>query len=246
MSTPSIQKISAMKKMTITLIMLFSLVYVNAQNEKNLFPRTITVTGSAEMEIVPDEIYVQVDLKEYDKKGQGKVSIDRIKQDFLRSVKSLGIPDTLVSIAAFDALNSNPWLRKKHKKDELYATISYQVKVSDSKQLDQLVDLLDDNATENFFIQRTATSRMEELRKKLKIDAIKAARNKAVYLAEAINEKPGVAITINEPVEYYTPYVYNMKASNMQLTDQAPEDGSPVSFKKIKMKYDVTVVFQLL
>ena len=236
MSTPSIQKISAMKKMTITLMMLFSLVYVNAQNEKNLFPRTITVTGSAEMEIVPDEIYVQVDLKEYDKKGQGKVNIDRIKQDFLRSVKSLGIPDTLVSIAAFDALNSNPWLRKKHKKDELYATISYQVKVSDSKQLDQLVDLLDDNATENFFIQRTATSRMEELRKKLKIDAIKAAKDKAVYLDEAINE----------PVEYYTPYMYNMKASNMQLADQAPEDGSPVSFKKIKMKYDVTVVFQLL
>ncbi|HJW17434.1 MAG TPA: SIMPL domain-containing protein [Flavisolibacter sp.] len=235
-----------MKKVTITLLMLFSLVYVNAQNEKNLFPRTITVTGSAEMDIIPDEIYVQVDLKEYDKKGQGKVSIDRIKQEFLRSVKSLGIPDSLVSIAAFDGLNSNPWWRKKHKKDELYASISYQVKVNNSNQLDQLVDILDDNATENFFIQRTATSRMDELRKKLKIDAIKAAKEKAVYLSEAINEKTGVAVTINEPVEYYTPYVYNMKASNMQLNDQAPQDSSPVSFKKIKMKYDVTVVFALL
>jgi uncharacterized protein len=246
MSTPSIQKISAMKKMTITLVMLFSLVYANAQNEKNLFPRTITVTGSAEMEIIPDEIYVQVDLKEYDKKGQGKVNIDRIKHDFLLSVKSLGIPDSLVSIAAFDGLNSNPWWRKKHKKDELYATISYQVKVSNSNQLDQLVDILDDNATENFFIQRTATSRMEELRKKLKIDAIKAAREKADYLSEAINEKTGVAVTINEPVEYFTPYVYNMKASNIQLREQAmtPEDAT-VSFKKIKLKYDITVVFAL-
>jgi uncharacterized protein len=112
--------------------------------------------------------------------------------------------------------------------------------------LDQLVDILDDNATENFFIQRTATSRMEELRKKLKIDAIKAAREKADYLLEAINEKTGVAVTINEPVEYFTPYVYNMKASNIQLREQAmtPDDSS-VSFKKIKLKYDITVVFAL-
>jgi uncharacterized protein len=235
-----------MKKIIITLLMLFSLVYANAQNEKNLFPRTITVTGSAEMEIVPDEIYVQVDLKEYDKKGQGKINIDHIKQDFLRSVKSLGIPDSLISIAGYDGLNSNPWWRKKHKKDELYASISYQVKITNSTQLDQLVDMLDDNATENFFIQRTATSRMEELRKKLKIDAIKAAKEKAGYLSEAINEKPGVAVTINEPVEYYTPYVYNMKASNMQVRDQsAPQEDAAVSFKKIKMRYDVTVVFAL-
>jgi uncharacterized protein len=87
---------------------------------------------------------------------------------------------------------------------------------------------------------------MEELRKKLKIDAIKAAKEKAGYLSEAINEKPGVAVTINEPVEYYTPYVYNMKASNMQVRDQsAPQEDAAVSFKKIKMRYDVTVVFAL-
>ena len=43
-----------------------------SQNDKNPYPKTITVTGSAEMEIIPDEIYVQVHLKEYDKKGDGK------------------------------------------------------------------------------------------------------------------------------------------------------------------------------
>ena len=235
-----------MKKIFITLLMLFSLVYSYAQNEKNLYPRTITVTGSAEMEIIPDEIYVQVDLKEYDKKGQGKINLENIKRDFLRSVKSLGIPDSLVSIAAYDGLSNDPWWRKKHKKEELYATISYQVKLSNSNQLDKLVEMLDDNATENFFIQKTSTSRMEELRKKLKIDAIKAAKEKAAYLAEAINEKPGVAVTINEPVEYFTPYVYNRKAANMEARDQAaPQGDANVSFKKIKLRYDITVVFAL-
>ncbi|MDQ3681647.1 MAG: hypothetical protein M3352_01075 [Bacteroidota bacterium] len=60
----------------------------------NTYPKTTTVTGSAEMEVIPDEIYVQVDLKEYEKKGQSKVNIETIKKRFLRlpEVLALQIP----------------------------------------------------------------------------------------------------------------------------------------------------------
>lgn len=237
-----------MKRLIITLSVLLLVLTSFSQSEKNIYPRTITVTGSAEMEVIPDEIYVQVDLKEYDKKGQGKISIDKIKQDFLNNVKALGISDSLVSIAAYDGYNGNPWLRKKNKKEELYASISYQLKLKTSKQLDDLVDRLDDNATQNFFIQRTSSSKLEELRKKLKIEAVKAARQKAVYLSEAIDEKIGVAITINEPTEYFTPYIQNFRVANksMMAQEQATDnDTAAVDFKKIKLKYDVTVVFAL-
>jgi uncharacterized protein YggE len=55
----------------------------NAQtSDRNPYPKTITVNGVAEMELVPDEIYVYVDLKEYDKKGAGKVALEKIKADF--------------------------------------------------------------------------------------------------------------------------------------------------------------------
>jgi uncharacterized protein len=237
-----------MKRIAFTLSMILLVFSSFSQPDKTPYPRTITVTGSAEMEIIPDEIYVQVDLKEYDKKGQGKVSIDRIKQDFLNTAKALGIPDSLVSIAGYDGNNWNPWWRKKNKKEELYASISYQIKLKNSKQVDDLVDRLDDNATQNFFIQRTSSSRMEELRKKLKIEAIKAAKVKAAYLAEAIDEKIGVAVSINEPVEYYTPYVQNYRVANRAVMEQAQaadETAAPVDFKKIKLKYDVTVLFAL-
>ena len=212
----------------------------------NPYPKTITVNGSAELEIVPDEIYVMVDLKEYEKKGSGKVPIDKIRQGFLTAVRSLGLPDSSVNVAAYDGYN-NPWLRKKNKKTELYASITYQVKLKNTAQIDQLVDKLDDNATSNFYIARTSHSKLAEFRKNLKIQAVKAAKEKAGYLAEAINEQVGVAVTINEPNEYFQPYyapMANVRMQKVEMMDQAATEPQ-ADFKKMKLKYDVTVVFAL-
>jgi uncharacterized protein YggE len=220
-----------------------------SQNYVNPYPKTITVNGSAEIEITPDEIYVQVDLKEYEKKGSGKITIDKIRQDFLKAVRSLGLPDSAVTIASYDGMNGNPWWRKKNKlKDELYSSIAYQVKLVNSAQVDQLVDKLDDAATQNFYIQRTSHSKLTEFRKQLKIQAVKVAKEKSIYLAEAINEKIGDAVTINEPNEYYQPYYGNMmRQSNMVMKSEMAQDQSEpqADFKKIKIRYDVNVVFAL-
>src|SRR5438045_779980 len=112
----SSNKFYTMKKILFASL-LFTAIQVSAQtNVVNPYPRTITVNGSAETEVVPDEIYVQVDLKEYEKKGSGKVTIDRIRQDFLAAVRSLGLPDSTISVAGYDGYNGNPWLRKKNRK----------------------------------------------------------------------------------------------------------------------------------
>src|SRR5215510_8230286 len=76
------------------------------------FPRTITVTGSSEMEIIPNEIYVVVDLQEYQKKGQDKIAIDRIKSTFLQECKAIGSPDWAITIASYDGY-TNYWEKKK-------------------------------------------------------------------------------------------------------------------------------------
>lgn len=237
-----------MKRMFFLLAGIMLSVFSFAQ-ERNPYPRTITVNGSADMEIVPDEIYVQVYLKEYEKKGSGKVSINKIRQDFLTAVRSLGLPDTAVSVSAYDANNNNPWWHKKNKKEELFASITYQVKLRSAAQVDQLVDKLDDNATQNFYISRTTHSKLDEFRRNLKIQAVKAAKEKAQYLAGAVNENIGVAITINEPGEYYQPYYGNMAANRMMKAEVAQAssaaDQPQADFKKMKLRYDVTVVFEL-
>jgi uncharacterized protein len=234
-----------MKKLLLGLALMVFLAPAFSQQVTNPYPRTITVTGSAEMEVIPDEIYVNVDLREYDKKGQGKVNIETIKTQFLKAAKEVGIPDSAISIASYYGYN-NPWLKKKNK--ELYASIAYQIKFSKSGDMDRLVDKLDDNATQNFYITKTSHSKIEQFKKQLKIQAVKAAKEKAIYLGDAINEKVGEAVTINEPGEnIYYPVFRNMAANQkMEMAEGAiAGDVAQVDFKKIKLRYDVSVVFAL-
>jgi uncharacterized protein len=222
-----------------------------AQVSPNSFPRTITVNGSAALEIIPDEIYVQVHLKEYDKKGGGKIAIDKIRQDFLTVVRSVGLPDTAVSVSGYDANNYNLWWRKKNQKQDLHASITYQVKLKNTAQVDHLVDKLDDNATQNFYISRLTHSRLEEFKTDLKIQAVRAAKVKAQRLASAIDEKVGSAVTITEPGEYYHPYYGAVGAVSAPPPPQEARlqsrsaDAPQADFRKLKMKYEVTAVFSL-
>jgi uncharacterized protein len=77
---------------------------------------------------------------------------------------------------------------------------------------------------------------------------VKAAKEKAQYLADAVNEKVGVAVTIHEPGEYYQPYYGDMAANRMMKAEavQASAPDQPqADFKKMKMRYEVSVVFEL-
>jgi uncharacterized protein len=222
----------------------------------NPFPKTITVSGSAEMEIVPDEIYVNVELKEYQKKGENKKGIETIKTEFLGASKAVGIPDSLISIVSY--AGNNPYSWKKRKKDpDLFAGITYQVKFKNSELMDKLVEKLDDDATQGFLIVSTSHSKMTEYRRQLKIAAVKAAKEKGIYLTEAVGEKLGEAIKINEPDEntiirtsgfYGSTQGYNVVArgaSQARLSNEAFLDETGIDFKKIKLRFEVDVVFAL-
>ena len=198
-------------------------------------------------EIVPDEIYVHVELKEYEKKGQGKIDIESIRKNFLAMIRTMGLPEDAITVAGYGGDYGNVWWRKKNKnKDELYASVTYEVKLRKTSDIDKLVDQLDDESTSNFYIVRTSHSNMETFRKQLKFLAVKAAKEKAIYLARAVDDQIGEAVTINEPVEYYQPYFNTMSNARMKSEmDQGVADQQQADFKKIKIKFDVNVVFAL-
>ena len=236
-----------MKKVLIAFAFSLFLREAIAQETKPI-QKTISVSGSSEIEVVPDEIYVQVDLREYNKKNGDKIDINTIKNNFLAACKSIGLTDKDVTVQSYQGYDNNYWwLKKKKENPDLKASISYLIKVSKVDMLDALVDKMDDEATQNFFISKTSYSKMDELKRDLKIAAVKAAREKAIYLSEAIGEHIGEAITINDPTEVNLPprpYYANemLKAARTEDSTAPPMD---VDFKKIKIQYEVNVVFAL-
>jgi uncharacterized protein len=216
------------------------------------FPKTISVTGSAEMEVIPDEIYVQVDLREYKKKGEEKTELEKIKNEFLASCKAVGIADSNIAVASYDGYNmANIWRRRK-KDPDLLSSISYQLKFNNTKLIDDLVNRLDDEATNNFSIIKTSHSKITEHRKQLKIMAVKAAKEKAIYLSESVNEQLGAAITITEPEESTSSdvlsgrYKSNVPAYENVSLKEARAYGindNGVDYRKIKLRFEVKVLY---
>ncbi|MFN8253509.1 MAG: SIMPL domain-containing protein [Ferruginibacter sp.] len=250
-----------MKKICFTAMVLATACFSHAQSTQptcDPFPKTISVTGSAAMEIIPDEIYVQVDLKEYKKRGENKIELDKIKTDFLQNCKSIGIADSNIAVASYDGYNLSAIWRRRKKDPDMFAAITYQLKFNNTKLIDQLVDKLDDEATSNFSIVRTSHSKLVEFRKQLKIQAVKAARDKAVYLAEAVNEKVGEAITITEPEESsssdvvsgrYKSNISSLANSNNVLSyskyDNYGAYDNGIDYRKIILRYEVKILYAL-
>jgi uncharacterized protein len=239
-----------MKNFILTVMALTGVILAHAQNTENTHrQKMINVSGTAEMEIVPDEIYVQIALREYAKKGGGKADIDEIRKNFLKNVQAAGIADSNISVESFQGWDGNYWWYHKNKKKnpDMMAGITYQVKLSSTKKMDELVAKLDDQATERFNISKVWHSKLDEFKKQLKMQAVKSAKEKATYLTDAIGEKIGEALIINEPNEmadFPRPMYANamLKQANFE---GAPTEEPQVDFKKMKLRFEVNVSFAI-
>ena len=238
-----------MKKTLFILLNFFSVFAVSAQEFYNR-QRVINVQASAETEITPDEIYVQVHLQEYDKKGSGKVDINSIKNDFLAQMKKIGLTEKEITVQSYSGSDGNYWYwHKKNKNNpDLKASIIYLLKLNSVKQIDEVVKNLNDEATQNFFIQKVSHSKIEEYKKQVKAQALKQAKEKAIFMAEAVGAQVGDVLQINEPQEIiYGPYVYRdaMRMQKAESMNSSEEPGMDVDFKKLKIKFEAPVSFLL-
>ena len=165
----------------------------NAQELKK--EHSIQVVGTAELEVVPDEIYMSVTLKEYTK-DKKKYSIEELEKSLVNYIEKITMTDKK------DIKMDNMYahlisMKRKKNKDELI-TKSYDVKFSNSKQVYQVYSVMDSLGISAAYVSKYSHSKMDEYKKQIKINAIKAAKEKAAYLLEAIGEKPGKAISITE------------------------------------------------
>ena len=221
----------------------------NAQQvimEKPLVKK-IEVTGSAEQEVLPDEIFVTVSLREYfkDKDNKNKIDIMVLEKQLQKAVEEAGIPKENFTIGSING--NREWWGKK-KPTTFLEGKSYILKVANLYKIDGIVSKVDEKGIAYTNIDRYEFSKIEQLRKEIKIKALQAAKEKAKYLLEGIGEQIGEALEIVEIDQSYSPQpVYSnmmMRSARVEATaDAMPE--STVDVQKIKVRYEMKASFRI-
>ncbi|WP_018341660.1 SIMPL domain-containing protein [Cytophaga aurantiaca] len=234
-----------MKKLITSIIFICALTSVFAQT--SVYQKTIAVTGTAEMEVVPDEIYFRVVLKEY-QKDKNKVLLEKLEKELTQAVVASGIAKEDFTV---EQISGYSWSRKKKDDAELYNSKSFIIKVSTPGKIDEILNKVNAESIYSVEIRNYSHSKIEEYKKQLKIEAIKAAKAKATYLLEAINEKIGPALEVNDRnAEYIGGFeMFNTQVSNNEYrqygsTGSSYEDNS-TGFQKIKLQFQVNATFAI-
>ncbi len=229
-----------MKTITsIGIFLLIATISFTQSLEKNFIDENyIQVTGSAELEIAPDEIYVKVVINEKD----SRVPLEDVESELFDKLKEIGI-DIDKDVAILDAVNN---LKRYLLRLSVVSNREYQILVKDAEMLMKIFRGLEDLNISRVSIDRLDHSQMEKFRGEVKISAIKAAKEKAQLLAEAIDQSIGKAIHVEE-IENDCPNRYSNSANIIGASSiRYEKKGLPqVEFERIKIQYKIMVKFKL-
>lgn len=219
-------------------IMMLASLSINAQTNE----RYIEVTGTSEIEIVPDKIHYIIEIREYfeeefDGKSKPeeyhtKVPLSQIEQKLREDLVEAGIPQDAVRTQEI----GDYW--RKQGQDFLISK-QFDITLTDFNQINEIVRRIDTKGIHTMRIGELENKDMPAYHQKGKIEALKAAQQKAAYLVEALGKKLGNVIRI---VEESSNTAFPFAQSNVLSSDAASFD----SFRTIKKNYSILVRFEII
>ncbi len=229
-----------MKKMMFLLAAMVVALSASAQ-QVEAFPSYIEVTGVAEKEVAPNEIFLSITINERDSKG--KISIDEQQREMLAALKKLGVK-------ADEQLKMVDLTSSYFKRGNALAKAQYELKLGSAAEVAKVWRALDGLGISQVTVQKVSHSDLEKFKAETRSEAIRAARDNARALAEAIDQKAGKCFWIadySSPVRtVYT--VANMKARGIAedaiaFEESVEEEG--LEFQTINLQHRVQAKFVL-
>ena len=230
-------KVSILQMFLMFWITIFSL---NAQTNE----RYIEVTGTSEVEIIPDKIHYIIEIQEYfeeefDGKSKPeeyrtKVPLSWIERRLMWVLERNDIPRESVRIQEI----GDYW--RKQGQDFLISK-QLDITLQDFKQIDAIVKHVDTRGIRTMRIGELESKDMLTYHKQGKIEALKAAQRKATYLVEALGKKLGPVIRIVEDGNNGLSSLFSAQ-SNVSTSEVSSFD----SFRTIKKNYSMLVRFEIV
>lgn len=204
--------------------------------------RYIEVTGTSEMEIVPDKIHYLIEIREYFKEEfdgkskpeeyRTKVPLAEIEQGLREALANSGIPQNAIRTQEI----GDYW---RQQGQDFLVSKKFDITLTDFNQINEIVKRIDTKGIHTMRIGELENNDMSAYHQKGKIEALKAARRKATYLVEALGKRLGEVIRI---VEKDSGNVSPFAQSNVMSSDAASFDN----FRTIKKNYSMLVRFEII
>ncbi len=231
----------------ITVIGIIAVGIVNAQGMGNDL-RFIEVKGSAEISVEPDEIRFQIGMEEYWKeefeKGKEykdyvtKIPLEEIEKKLMSSLSAIGISKSQIIIKEVGQY----WNRsgKGFKKSKMIELV-----LTDFSKIDEILTKVDVKGVNSMRIAELKNKDITTYREEVKIEAMKAAKKKARYLLESVDEELGRVISVIELDDHSGHF---WKPQNMLSNTVMPSSGGDndnANMRKIKLKYEIKIRFEI-
>jgi uncharacterized protein len=235
-------------KHTLTILSFLISVFVFSQTgEKNFIDQNyIEVTGTAEMVVVPDQIYLKIIINESELKG--KVTLDIQEKSMIKTLDTLGI-DVQKDLAIIDlASNFKYYFIKENK---IYQSKEYELQVKDASTAGKVMQKLAGLGISNITISRVDHSKIKDFKKQVKIEAMKIAKEKANELVSAVDQTLGRAIYIQELDNLQVINKLSSRVSGANITIRGSRSDSEdlvlpeIEFEKIKLQYSILTRFEI-
>ena len=204
--------------------------------------RYIEVTGTSEMEIVPDKIHYLIEIREYFKEEfdgkskpeeyRTKVPLAEIEQGLREALANSGIPQNAIRTQEI----GDYW---RQQGQDFLLSKKFDITLTDFNQINEIVKRIDTKGIHTMRIGELENNDMPAYHQKGKIEALKAAQRKATYLVEALGKRVGEVIRI---VEKDSGYASPFAQSNVMSSDAASFDN----FRTIKKNYSMLVRFEII
>ena len=204
----------------------------------------IEVTGTSEIEIVPDEIHYVIEIREYfqeefDGKSKPeeyrtKVPLSTIEEELRKTLASIGIPSSAIRTQEI----GNGW---RQNGQEFLVSKQLNLTLQDFRKIEAITRQINSRGITNMHIGELKNKEMATYQRQGRIEALQAARQKAAYLVEALGKKLGSVVRIVEQQENPALFGWRSPQSNVSLS----ETGSFDAYRTLKKSYSMQVRFEI-
>ena len=239
-----------MKKLTLALLTLFiSFSFSSLGQQADRENPYIEVEGFSETEVMPDEIFISIVLKErYE--GRDKIEIIGQEEKMTAGLKEAGIDTKELVVSDMNG----GYVRIKWAKKDVLASKEYLLKVKTAEEAGRVFQALEKLKIDDGRIDHVWHSQMDSLKIQLQKEAISNAHDKASNILGELSKKCGDPSLITEarllPVSggsvarmsSDSDFVYMDKSDYVSKMSYA----SNIQFQKIKLAYRLSARFRIV